>query len=267
MPFLVQTSPFLGQVVLDNGEVHVVDRLIGKFELFNTVGVNIGHVNVNQSLQENTKDISLYTSKGDHIKSLVISEAQFTKGNLGCQVWLSSLAFMIWSQNLGNVTKVLGRVLELGCGVGLCGLHVASMLDVSISSVVMTDGFKCLDTVVTHNILRNKDVLNAPVTFKALEWDSHAEDPVDKSFDTIIATDCIYTTDIDPLLTTMLQYVAQNGHIYIINTAPAFRTGVKEFLDRLTTVKGIKTEVQECTLRYQGNFDAKFIAISVKMIL
>jgi hypothetical protein len=57
--------------------------------------------------------------------------------------------------------------------------------------------------------------------------------------------------------------VAPNGHIYIINTAPAFRRGVKEFLDRLTTVKGIKTEVQEYTLRYEDVFDAKFIAIDI----
>lgn len=266
MTFLVQTSPFLGQVVLDNGEVHVVDRLIGKFELFNSTSISIGYVDVSISSHDNTKEIALYTSKGNYVKTLLISETQFTKGNLGCQIWLSSLAFMIWSQNQGKNTKVLGRVLELGCGVGLCGLHIASIADASISSVVMTDGFKCLDNVVSHNISQNKDLLNTPTTFKALRWGENDTPLKEKSFNTIIATDCIYTADIDPLLTTMLKYVAPNGHIYIINTAPKFRTGVKEFFDKITTVKGIKTEVHEYTLRYEGTFDAKFIAIKINAV-
>lgn len=265
MTFLVQTSPFLGQVVLDNGEVHVIDRLVGKFELFDSNDVCMGHVNVSQKLDHNTKELALYTSTGNYVKTLCISEAQFTKGNLGCQIWLSSLAFMIWSQNLGNKTKVFGSVLELGCGVGLCGLHVATMHNVSLSSVVMTDGFKCLDAVVTHNITQNKELMNTSATFKTLKWDASDNHEEERSFDTIIATDCIYTTDVEPLLTTMMRYVSTSGNIYIINTAPAFRTGVKEFLDRLTKVQGIETDVQEHTLRFDGMFNAKFIAIKISV--
>jgi SAM-dependent methyltransferase len=265
MSILVQTSPFLGQVVLNNGEVHVIDKLLGKFELFCNNGVCLGFVKVDISTQCNmTKHIALFASDGTHIKSLVISEDRFTKGNLGCQIWLSSVAFMIWSHNLWHKGNMFGRVLELGCGVGLCGIHLASMN--STSSVVMTDGFKSLENVVSVNIRQNH--LQSSVIFKALAWDEDRTDANnldENSFDTIVATDCIYTTNIEPLMKTMFRYLAKKGQIYILNTAPDYRSGVKEFLEKLQTLDNIKTEVQDFTLRYEGLFDAKFIAIKIYM--
>jgi SAM-dependent methyltransferase len=271
MSILVQTSPFLGQVVLHNGEVHVIDKLLGKFELFCHKGVSLGFVKVDISTQCNmTKHIALFASDGTHIKSLVISEDRFTKGNLGCQIWLSSVAFMIWSHNLWyknlkkNEANMIGKVLELGCGVGLCGIHMASMN--STSSVIMTDGFKSLENVVSVNIRQN--LLQSSVIFKALAWDEDRTDDNnldENSFDTIVATDCIYTTNIEPLIKTMFRYLAENGQIYILNTAPDYRSGVKEFLEKLQTLDNTKTEVQDFTLKYDGLFDAKFIAIKICM--
>jgi hypothetical protein len=266
MSILVQTSPFLGQVVLNNGEVHVIDKLLGKFELFCNNGVCLGFVKVDISTQCNmTKHIALYASDGTYIKSLVISEDRFTKGNLGCQIWLSSVAFMIWSHNLwytnlnNHERNMFGRVLELGCGVGLCGIHLASMN--STSSVVMTDGFKSLENVVSVNIRQNH--LQSSVIFKALAWDEDKNNLEENSFDTIVATDCIYTTNIEPLIKTMFKYLANKGQIYILNTAPEYRSGVKEFLEKLLTLDNIKTEVQDFTLKYDGLFDAKFIAVTI----
>jgi hypothetical protein len=37
----------------------------------------------------------------------------------------------------------------------------------------------------------------------------------------------------------------------------------KEFLEKLLTLDNIKTEVQDFTLKYDGLFDAKFIAVTI----
>ncbi len=255
MSILVQTSPFLGQVVLDNGEIHVIDKLIGEFTLYNSSNGKLGSVSVKEQ-EDNTKSIALYDCNNVERNTYLITETKFTKGNLGCQLWLGSLAFTIWSQQLeGNI----GSVLELGCGVGLCGIHCALFA----SSVVLTDGFPCLKDTVQRNIEQNKS--NTCIKFETLDWQEKPSKFIEYKFNTIVATDCIYTDNIEPLLDTMLRYISKDGKIYIINTAPEYRKGVDEFLTRLNTVKNINVKTENITLSYNNKFNAKFIVITICM--
>ena len=132
--------------------------------------------------------------------------------------------------------------------------------------MVLTDGFKCLETLVNKNISQNE--LNIPTTFKALTWDEDSckrDDLQENGYDTIVATDCIYTTNIEPLIKTMFKYVKKDGQIYILNTAPDYRAGVKDFIENLYLIHDIKVSIELLSLRYDNSFDAKFVAISICM--
>ena len=261
---LVQTSPFLGQVVLDSGEVHVVDKLIGKFQLYNTDNTCLGIVKVTESKDlSNTKLIDIHDCNGEYCKihRLTITEDKFTKGNLGCQVWLSSLAFILWCEKHHALTN-LGHVLELGCGVGLCGIYLASSKKTRsfVSSVTLTDGFECLKDVVATNISQNDTHLDTQ--FKVLKWEEHTKES-EIRFDTIIATDCIYTTNSQPLIDTIFKYVDDNGRVIIFNTAPDYRKGVQDFIDKVNGLP-YKVSVDYFMLRYLDMYDAWFIAITIQ---
>mmetsp|Transcript_882 Transcript_882/g.1076 ORF Transcript_882/g.1076 Transcript_882/m.1076 type:complete len:209 (-) Transcript_882:1961-2587(-) len=104
------------------------------------------------------------------------------------------------------------RVLELGSGIGLTGLMIASNSHCEPESIVMTDYEKVVLDNLRHNVHINEKEKNIPagiVSVRKLDWTEGFKD--DQKFDIILAADCVYDPDYIPDLVQLVQkYLCSN---------------------------------------------------------
>lgn len=97
------------------------------------------------------------------------------------------------------------HVLDLGCGLGLCGL-LASQLNPH-GVVVLTDGDPLTMEKLALNVEENTVDNGCAVTAQTLLWGEHADlvEEFPDGFDVVLAADVIYEEEaIEPLLETVL---------------------------------------------------------------
>lgn len=107
------------------------------------------------------------------------------------------------------------NVLELGCGVGVVGISLAQTIpDID---VVLTD-LPEVEELVERNIEVMKPAMASKVAFEPLDWEAPLPPKVQaKTFDIIIAAECIYNVDSIPLLVkTLAALIAKSPRAIIL---------------------------------------------------
>jgi predicted nicotinamide N-methyase len=111
------------------------------------------------------------------------------------------------------------RVLELGAGVGLCGIVSGKVL--GASSVLMTDGDHIVLDNLRHNVELNNLDKNA-VSCPQLIWGKERAEDFERKYgqqDVILATDCVYVTkSVRPLFETVAQLLVPDGVFLFVNS-------------------------------------------------
>jgi len=112
-------------------------------------------------------------------------------------------------------------VLELGCGCGVVGIALAQTLP--DCEVLLTDLAE-VDELVARNIEVMTPAMSSRVDFTPLDWEAPLPTNVQsRTFDIIIAAECIYNTDsIPPLVNTLSTLIAQSPQAIIV-VATKFR--------------------------------------------
>ncbi|KAL5962235.1 Methyltransferase-like protein 23 [Taenia solium] len=132
-------------------------------------------------------EFTFVNNSGTDAKILITSS---DSGGYAFYPWKSAelLSQAIYS---GHIDVSGRRVLELGAGTGLCGICA---LKNGASSVVFTDRN---DSLVEENIRKNCSLNNiADCDFVPCDWNDVPNLALGKLFDLIIASDCLFESDV-----------------------------------------------------------------------
>ena len=141
---------------------------------------------------------------------------------------------------LTTLTGIKNRplsVLELGCGCGVVGIALAQTLP--DCDVLLTDLAE-VDELVARNIEIMTPAMSSRVKFTPLDWEVALPANVQsRTFDIIIAAECIYNTDsIPPLVNTLSTLIAQSPQAIIV-VATKFRHESERMFFDLATSAGL----------------------------
>lgn len=133
--------------------------------------------------------------------------------------WLQTECSMVPSDDIAESTKPTLNVLELGAGIGLCGMYLGALMqDTCTTKVLLTDLPGAIDGL-NENINRNS--LESSVHARVLSWgDAKEFDAVMGEFTgpapLVIAADCVYWECLyEPLFQTIKSLVARGCKIVI----------------------------------------------------
>ena len=112
-------------------------------------------------------------------------------------------------------------VLELGAGLGLCGL-VAHRLLGAEAHTSLTDGDTAVLEQLRYNVARNSDNSSTSIDCRQLIWGHEAQIAEWKrqygAADVILATDCLYMTQsVEPFFQTIHALLAEDGIVLYCN--------------------------------------------------
>lgn len=144
-------------------------------------------------------------------------DSQVQEQHTGGIVWETSvllLNYLVLSKkNLGK------RVLELGAGCGLLGLGLALLSNTAVQ-VTVTDTAQVV-VQVQQNVKANHLDDDKRIQVCALDWTQFQQDAAKASlsastFDTIVATDVLFSPDlVQPLLETMQYFAKPRACMYL----------------------------------------------------
>ena len=123
-------------------------------------------------------------------KQLVISTSSQDQTGTGGQVWWPAANALCWWQSTNELSFRGTRVLELGSGTGVCGLHAAA---IGASYVMLTDdGRPSILAICRDNVNGNAELFpTSTVEVDTLEWGSEAHQSR-SSWDWVIGSDITY---------------------------------------------------------------------------
>lgn len=107
------------------------------------------------------------------------------------------------------------RILELGSGVGLCGLVLDRLLkdnnDLQNNRQLVLSDKDCALPLLQHNLdnyLQRKNSPHCNISLRSLDWSETASrTPQEEKFDLIIASDCVHWPELfQPLVDTLFAY-------------------------------------------------------------
>jgi predicted nicotinamide N-methyase len=190
-------------------------------------------------------------------KSLFIEETQECDGGIGAGCWLSGICLSTWLINNPQLFEGK-RVLELGSGVGLCGI-MTSCLD-NVIEVNMTDMFKALTDTMKSNIKHNQHIIKTIPTIQTYNWKVNREAT---PYDVIIASDCVYHNTRKDFKHALLANIKPNGKIIIVNPPDHSRPGIDEFLYEMAEVGDV--QVKHLTIKMKQEFHKALMLIIIDM--
>ena len=175
-----------------------------------------------------------------NVPKISIQSQTETPTSTGLALWLGSEKMCGYLTN--HPELVSGKkVLELGAGVGLCGI-IASHLNAS--RVVLTDGDTSVLTNLRKNIEDNTVSSNTnSITSRQLIWGKNL-DQFEK-IDVILAADCVYMNQsLGPLFKTVDHLLKSDGLLIYVNFC-ASQAPLKMVLDKANTHGLIWTQPEE----------------------
>lgn len=152
----------------------------------------------------------------------------------------------LWPAAIGLSRHLLGstvagpgvRVLEIGCGLGLCGIAAAR----TGAEVIMTDYLPAALELAELNALQN---LQAPPRFQVMDWREPTED---LRADVLLASDVAYENRaFQPLFHAFERLVRPGGTILLSEPR---RPIARPFLQALPA-QGFKIQKSEVTVEFQ----------------
>ena len=167
------------------------------------------------------------------------SKCRFSLADMtGVVVWPIALTFAKFASR--HAQLFIGRrVMEVGCGVGLNGIHVAQ-LDTA-NTVVMSDNNEFAMALAQHNIRLNN--IGERVTLQSLDWVDSAviSQRFADGFDIVYGSDLFYQNDsLDILIPTVRALLAKQTSAYV----PTF---IMAYQHRFTPVtRRLLTYVAQC---------------------
>lgn len=126
---------------------------------------------------------------------------------IGGVYWQASIALSFAMDNDAQLFASWSglRVLELGCGTGLCGLTAWRL---GAQAVVLTDVAQC-GPLVQHSAASTREAGTPPpgtVTYAKLRWGDPVPEEAAAAFDIVLGSDLTYNIeDHEPLLSTLRQ--------------------------------------------------------------
>jgi len=164
---------------------------------------------------------------GEH--QLLLRDASLCDAGLGWRVWSGAtrLCDVLAAADAAGSSFVRGRrVVELGAGVGLCGLLAARL---GAAHVVLTDvGAALLETLEENAILNN---LSHAVSIRSLDWGSCGDDT--PHADTVLGSDVIYDTSHATLLPGIIATLLPPSGFALLCNGIRFPAVLYEFIARL----------------------------------
>jgi predicted nicotinamide N-methyase len=139
--------------------------------------------------------------------------SQASDGDTGIAVWDAAVFLAKFFESNARLISQR-RVLELGCGLGLCGI---AALHAGASSVIFTDLGYILET--TRRNIRENCIADPSAQIIELDWFNPEQSSIDwSSVDIIIASDIIWLEHlIEPLVKTLLRATGPKTEIIISN--------------------------------------------------
>jgi 2-polyprenyl-3-methyl-5-hydroxy-6-metoxy-1,4-benzoquinol methylase len=151
-------------------------------------------------LQNNNATISL---RGGVVQDFGVLGMALWKGSELLAKYLMQHSEMIQSKS----------VLELGAGLGLCGIVAHHM---GAASVLVTDGVPEVVEYLEYNVQHNQ-IHNTILKADILQWDRNL-DAFPQQYDCILAADCVYTsTNTQPLWNTIAKLLKPDGFCIYVN--------------------------------------------------
>lgn len=245
MDTLVQISSKYGNAVdACTGKIVKVDFL-GTFDIYlEDTKVFFDTVKI---LQNPMDEKVVYIGK-ESIHAIYIQEVDEGEGGIGCGIWLSSVVLSSWIAHHKHLFKDK-RVLELGCGVGLCGLTTATAT--KPRSLQLTDCdtslFQCLKT----NIERNSKSMRLIPSIQPYDWITSHQTDHDGSFDIVLASDCVYHNTRCILLDAIINKLKVNGKLIMTNPPEWNRPGFDEFIYALQQYGDVSIERMRLVMNKQ----------------
>lgn len=173
----------------------------------------------------------------------------------GGSFWMSSLALAALVASDGRARETMfgphrqqGKIVELGCGVGLAGITTA--LYCPGAQVVLTDGDPAALATAASNVTR-AGLANVHVHGEPLAWGTSLQPPAMTSIrdcDCILACDCIYRANWRDFMATLLATTATR---LVLISPSCGRDGLDELLYALAET---------------GDFVVNDDAVSVRMV-
>lgn len=161
------------------------------------------------------KELDVVNSRNEVFKYNIHTDLH----HIGGSFWLSSIAMLLYIES--NKHRFEDKsILELGCGIGLPGIHIANACQPH--KVTLSD----LDVSVTHKcLLANGSYELGNIEVRQLDW--NAIDNTSDKYDIIIASDCIYRTNGKAFVNALTKLIKEKGRFVIFN---AVREGIDEIL-------------------------------------
>lgn len=132
--------------------------------------------------------------------------------------------------------------MELGAGVGVCGIIVASYL---ASDVTMSDCDSEILDLISRNIDRNIANMSVRPKVKRLDWNDEGDS---EKFDVIIASDCIFKSTAAPFLSAIYRHLNADGELFLINPPETCRPGVDGVIYALQELGDVAMKVIQITM-------------------
>jgi len=197
-----------------------------------------------------------------------VNELDFADGGTGARVWDAAIAMSIWLTHLGERVLREKTLLELGAGVGLCGITAAlAGADATLSelgerlpsSVQQVSGgavTTCSTAPLLPNLqanLRSNGLSSSPEAEEAvatsrgtartlaLNWESCMEDEYEAPalYDVVVGSDLVYEGfAVEALIAALMAHTARGGVAYLMSASTRFsKSG-----GALTLLKALKAE-------------------------
>lgn len=251
METLIQISSKYGHGVDRlTGQIVKIDNFIGRFVVCNENSV-VGQVRIYQS-PEGRKLVYI----NDASRPVYITEVDEHVGGIGSGIWLSTIVLSSWITGNKHMFNNK-RVLELGCGVGLCGLSV--VMETYPRSFHFTDCDKTLFKCLKQNIEDNSPNMRIIPSVMHFDWDqckdmkcaTSSYDIAQGGYDVIIAADCMFHNTKCTLLKAILCNLNVNGTLIMANPPEWNRPGFDEFIYALQEHGEVLIERCQLTMNKQ----------------
>lgn len=125
------------------------------------------------------------------------------------------------------------NVIELGCGVGVVGLALAQTIP--DCSVLLTDLIE-VEELVVHNIDAARFAMVSEAYFASLDWERPIPENIqNRTFDIIVAAECVYNTDtLPPLVKTLSALIAKSPKAVVLIATKVRHSSEAIFFDLLS---------------------------------